>query len=234
MRKTFTAAAMAALAMPAVAHADDTRGVYIAANVGSASMNDVELQYYEDGDELDTRGDVKSALAYGGAIGYDFGLIRAEIEGSYARHKVKSLTVTGLNGTAFGDLDDETQFEVCDYLEVDSCPTSGQFGTDGVKIRQAYGLANLWVDVPVGDTIAPYVGGGIGIGGYEVDGEGKGKMAWQLGAGVAFRITGKTYITADYRHRQIGDTTIVWDEASGINVSKIKSDVFGVGARVGF
>ena len=33
---------------------------------------------------------------------------------------------------------------------------------------------------------AVLIGAGVGISGFEVDGEGKGKLAWQLGAGVAF------------------------------------------------
>lgn len=235
MRKTVVAAALVALAAPSMAHADDVRGIYFAGTVGNASLSDVDVQYYEDGDELDGTFATKDAIMFGGAIGYDFGMVRAEIEASYARHKIKSLTITGYNGTEFVDLDDETQADICDYLEASSCPTSGAtFAGDGLKMRQAYGMANLWVDVPVGDTFAPYVGGGLGIGGYEVDGEGKGKLAWQLGAGVAVRVTGKTFITADWRHRQIGNTNIVWDDASGMRVGKIKSDVFGVGARVGF
>ena len=73
-----------------------------------------------------------------------------------------------------------------------------------------------------------------GISGFEVDGEGKGKLAWQLGAGVAFNVSPGIALTADYRHRQVGATEVPYDNASGFRVTSLKTDSLQAGFRVKF
>lgn len=224
---------------------EDQTGFYVAAQAGIAKVGDVDVDYFDEGGTFGGTGaqdvaqfstDLKSALNVTGVIGYDFGLIRADVEVAYARNKIKSLTIEGINGTAV-TLSPADRADVCDYLEADSCGGSGgTFDVDGGKLRQLSALANVWVDVPTGSIVTPYVGGGLGIAGFELDGEGKGRFAWQLGAGVAFELSPSAAITLDYRHRESKGATIVDEdfEDAGLRIGKLRTDSFSAGVRFRF
>lgn len=248
MFRYFTSAGivvLSAIACPSVALAQDTgnKGFYIGVDAGTSSVGDVDIVYYDAGGTFggtgardEARGEIatKSALAFGGVIGYDFGTIRSDIEIDYSRNKISALTVNNVNGTAV-TLTPADRQEICDYLEADSCGGAGNtFEFDGSRVRQLSAMANVWLDLPVGRTLVPYAGGGIGIAGFEVDGEGTGKFAWQLGAGVAAHLSQSTAITLDYRHRQIGRTTIEYDQNSGFELDKLKINAFTLGLRFTF
>jgi opacity protein-like surface antigen len=243
MKHKYLAAGCVAAAFSGAAHAQDGTGVYIEPHAGIASVSDTDLQYYDGGgtfggtgatDTVDGSVELKDAFIFGGTLGYDFGIIRADLEVAYSKNKVKSLTVDSVNGQAV-TLDPADADDICDYLEVSSCSVSGNtISYDGGRIRQASAMANIWLDIPIGGTITPYVGGGAGIAGFETDGDGKAKFAWQLGAGVAFDLSESVSVTANYRHREVSRTTIEYDEFSGFNVGKIKTDVLSVGLRFKF
>lgn len=246
MRTFFKIIAATALstgvATAAQAQADDT-GVYMSLNVGSAKLSDPTVTYYDVGgtfggtgatDTASAKLDTKSAVTFGGALGYDFGTVRTDIEVQYARHNIASLTVLSLNGSAV-TLTPAERTDVCDYLEATACGGSGNtFTVAGSRARQLSAMGNLWLDLPVSAGVVPYVGGGVGISGFEVDGEGKGKLAWQLGAGVAFNVSPGIALTADYRHRQVGATEVPYDSVSGFRVTSLKTDSFQAGFRVKF
>ncbi|MBB4613065.1 outer membrane protein [Novosphingobium taihuense] len=222
---------------------EDGRGFYIAAEAGVATLNDPVITYYDAGgtfggtgaeDTATARLTTKSAVTFGGTIGYDFGPVRADVQIQYSRHKIPALTIQSVNGSTV-TLDQEARDEVCDYLEADTCGGTGNtFNIPGSRVRQLSAMANLWLDLPVGDKIVPYVGGGAGIAGFEIDGEGKGKFAWQLGAGVAFKLSDKMALTADYRHREVGRTNEAYDASSGFRLSKLKTDALTAGVRFTF
>lgn len=241
MNKTVLGAAalLIGTAMPAAAQ----EGFYVNLGGGSAMVNDTDITYYEDGgtfggagaeDTLGAELDFNAAFALRGSIGYDFGMVRADVEVDYSRNKVKGLTVKTLNGSpvtltaADGD-------DICDFLEADDCSVTGNtIRASGSRARQLTALANIWVDLPIGDTVVPYVGGGLGVGGYELDGEGKAAFAWQLGAGVAFKLSDTIALTADYRYRQLGSTEIAYDEDAGLRVGKVKTSTLAAGVRFTF
>jgi opacity protein-like surface antigen len=221
------------------------RGVYVALQGGVAKVNDVDVDYFDQAgtfggtggqDIAEFKADLKNAFNVKGAVGYDFGLIRADVEVAYSRNKVKGLTVEGINGTPV-TLTAADRTDVCDYLEVDTCGGSGNtFQVDGGKLRQLSALGNIWVDVPTGSVVTPYIGGGLGVAGFELNGEGKARFAWQLGAGVAFNVSPSAAITLDYRHRQAKGATITDDdfEDAGVRVGKIHTNAFTAGARFRF
>lgn len=247
MRNLITTLAIGAAAFGATGAANaqeaDDGGFYVALNVGSASLKDPTVTYYDVGGTFGGTGakdtavaslDTKSAVTFGGTLGYDFGTIRSDIEIAYSRHKIDSLTVVSLNGTTVA-LSAADRADVCDFLEASPCGGAGStFTFDGSRVRQLSVMGNLWLDLPVGDTIVPYVGGGAGIAGFEIDGEGKGKFAWQLGAGVAFKLSSTVALTADYRHRETSKTNIAYDSTSGADVGKLKSDSLLAGIRFTF
>jgi opacity protein-like surface antigen len=219
--------------------------VYVSLDAGVAKVNDVNVDYFDEGgtfggtgtqDTAQFNADLKSAFNVSGAIGYDFGLIRADVEVAYSRNKIKALTLKGLNGSAV-TLTPADRSDVCDYLEADACGGSGNtFEFDGSKLRQLSALGNVWVDVPTGSVVTPYVGGGLGVAGFELDGEGKARFAWQLGAGVAFNVSPAAAITLDYRHREAKGATITGDdfEDAGVRVGKIRTNAFTAGVRFRF
>ena len=224
-------AATALVSVPAMAQDADT-GAYVSLSAGVASVNDLDVNYDDGTDDADFSFDMKSAAVIRGAVGYDFGMVRADVEVSYHRNKVSSVTVERLNGTAV-TLTPADRADVCDFLEANSCGGSGNtFTTDYTsRARQLSALANLWVDLPVGGAVTPYAGGGIGATGYELDGEGEVRFAWQLGAGVAFNVNENIAITGDYRFRQAGGIEI---EDEGLRLGKVKTHTFSAGIRFGF
>jgi opacity protein-like surface antigen len=243
--KTLLGSIVAITISPAIAQADDDKGLYGSLNFGAANVSDVEIQIYDadgefdtaDGvqDTIDTAYDLKSASSLGGSLGYDFGAIRGELEVNYARNKVRGISISKVNGTAVTlTAGDEVDF--CDYAEIDNCTLSGNTVgfANGPRLRQLNAMANIWYDIPVGGKIEPYIGGGLGIAGFEVDGEGKSHFAWQLGAGVAYNISPSFALTADIRHSEAGKTSIAYDANSGFRVGKIKTTSYGLGLRVRF
>ncbi|WP_158703115.1 outer membrane protein [Allosphingosinicella vermicomposti] len=245
--KLVSAVALAAgLAAPVAAQnsePNDGRGFYVAAGIGIASVQDTDAVIYDDGGTFGGTGETdtasatygfKNAAALRGTLGYDFGMFRGDLEIDYSRNKVTALTLNAINGTDV-TIDEEEGEEICDYLEIEGCSVSGNtIRYDGGRVRQLSALANVWVDVPLGGSITPYAGGGLGISGFEVDGEGKARFAWQLGAGAAFNLTSSIAITADYRHRQAKRAEITWDDVSGMTVAKVKTNTFALGLRATF
>lgn len=235
--------AIALSATPAMAQDGDDTGFYVAVTAGAAALKDPSVTYYDAGGTFGGTGttdtaagviDARSAFAITGAVGYDFGLIRTDLEVAYARHKNASLTVTAINGAAT-TLTSTERADVCAFLEAATCGGSDNtFTIDGSRTRQLSAMANAWVDLPVGGMVVPYVGGGLGVSGFEVDGDGKAKFAWQLGAGAALNVTRNIAVTVDYRHREVGAATVAYDATSGLNVGKLKTDTFGAGLRIGF
>lgn len=247
-RHKVIAAGIAALGMgmaaaPAHAQAADTTGFYLGLHVGISSVSDTDITYYDTSGTFGGTGqqdtavgvfDVDKTTSFGGSIGYDFGMIRSDIELDYSRAKINSLTISQVNGQAI-TLSPEDRAEVCDYLEVDTCGGSGNtFEVPGARVRQASAFLNAWVDLPIGGVIAPYAGGGVGVAGFETDGEGTAKFAWQLGAGVAAHFSETVAVTLDYRRRQLSAADIAYDANSGFELGKLKTDTFAAGVRFTF
>ncbi|WP_426170030.1 outer membrane protein [Sandarakinorhabdus sp. DWP1-3-1] len=236
------AALLAGTAFATTASAAE-KGAYIGLSVGVAKLGTTDIGYYDAGgtfggsgatDRADGRLSFKSAAEFKGTVGYDFGTIRADLEIAYARSSTKALTVDSINGSPVtlspGDISD-----ICDYLEASNCAGAGNAITvDGSRLRQLSALGSLWVDLPIGKSVTPYVGAGLGVSGFEADGEGKAQFAWQLGAGVAFNISETTAITIDYRHREAKGTNIAYDSVSGFDIGKLKTDSVSAGVRFTF
>lgn len=248
MRKLLSTLALAATIaaaphMAAAQGSDDDQGAYMAVKVGVANLSDPVVTYYDVGgtfngtgasDTATARLETKGAFAIDGTIGYDFGMVRADVEVAYSRHNIDSLTFLSLNGSTVA-LTPADRADVCTYLEATTCGGSGNtFVIPGSRVRQLSVMGNLWLDLPVGGRLTPYVGGGLGVSGFEVDGEGKGKFAWQLGAGLAVNLSQSLALTADFRHREVGKAEIAFDNVSGFRVEKLKTNSILAGLRVTF
>lgn len=98
-------------------------------------------------------------------------------------------------------------------LEVSHWGAGGDIGCSGKCIVTDFDvdaltvLGNVWIDIPAGHDITPYVGGGIGLGGVGIDDgasdETSWGFAWQLGAGLRFGVGPSTTIDVGYRYKTV-------------------------------
>lgn len=223
---------------------DQEKGLYVALAGGVASANDTRIQYYDVGgtfggsgatDTADATLDFAASGEARGVVGYDFGMFRGDVEIAYARNKIRALTINRLNGAAV-TLTPGDAADVCDYLEVAGCSLTGNTiaFSNGGGVRQLSALANVWVDLPIGKVVTPYVGGGVGVAGFEYGGEGKAGFAWQLGAGVAVHVARHIALTADFRHRDAKGARLAYDSVSGFEVGRVRTNSVSAGLRFTF
>jgi opacity protein-like surface antigen len=129
--------------------------------------------------------------------------LRGEVEISGAWHDVSGEVAFGPNGS----------------------PASTTYDIDGDE-SALFVLANLWVDIPVGDVFRPYVGGGIGFGllnldfdfedtlgaDYKVVDDDDWGFAYQLGAGIAFNFATNMAFDIGYRYKVINNAEFDVDD----------------------
>jgi opacity protein-like surface antigen len=241
LKNLITAAAVTCLTST-FAYAQDAQptGLYAGANAGVAMLNDLDVTYYDAGGTLGGTGgqdtlagelDFKKGPTFGGVVGYDLGMLRTDLEFSFARNKLRSFTAERLNGAAINLTPGDRQ-NACNALGL--CAGSGNtFEVDGGRVRQLNGMANAWIDLPLGG-LTPYAGGGVGFSNFKIEGEDKTRFAWQLGAGAALQLSRALAVTADYRHREARRTNVEFDAVSGLRFGKPKTDTVTLGLRAYF
>ena len=90
--------------------------------------------------------------------------------------------------------------------------TTNQASASG-ELRTFTLMANAWYDFDMGSNFTPYIGGGVGYADNELthgllaDGSG-GDFAWQLGAGVNYKISDGTSVGLGYRYLDAGDIQV--------------------------
>lgn len=201
----------------------------------------------EGSDTIGGRFRTKSAFQIGAELGYDFGMIRAGVELAYGRNKVRGFDVASLNGSPVTEVSDLDAFLFCDYIsdgeaDEDSCSADGTMivgpGGTFAKVRQLSAIASVWVDIPTGLPIEPYVGGGFGLSGYHVkipgDSDGKARFAWHLGGGAAYKFSSAIALTLDYRYRQVKGGTLFEEGDYGVVLGKLKTHSYGAALRFTF
>ncbi|RHW19164.1 hypothetical protein D1610_03375 [Sphingomonas gilva] len=177
-----------------------------------------------------------TGFAVAGALGYDFGMLRAEVEGSWSEADISGIAITGASaGGEEIDIDDFDLEDACDG-DPDCVGFFGPGGFGDAKVRQLGAMANVWLDIPLGG-VEPYVGGGVGVVDLKVTESGADSetlFAWQLGAGVAVPVGDKMKITVDYRHRETDRPDFGSTSSEGIAAERIKSDAAFLGLRFYF
>jgi opacity protein-like surface antigen len=222
-------------ATPALAETGAT-GPYVA--LSGAAADSQKVGYSGDvGPTIAGKVSVKTAAEIKATVGYDFGLVRADAEVSYSRGRVNAVSLTSVGGTTNPNDANSVEFAslICGGFVADgSCTQSGNVVSvkGGSKIRQINALANVWVDLPIAERFHPYVGGGLGIAGFESEGEGRSVFAWQVGAGLAFDVTPQIALTVDYRHRQTSKLKDAFD--IGVDLGRATTNTYGAGVRFQF
>ncbi len=151
-------------------------------DIGAAS-NAVQVNHHEGYD-------------FGGIVGYDFGFVRLEAEGSYRAADIETLDI-GAAGVQAGNL--ATQIA-----------TNRSLGADGDSSVLSF-MVNALADFGADDGIQGFAGGGVGVARTKLDGvsiqtSGPGFLddsdsgfAWQLLAGVRAPLTDTIDVGLKYR-----------------------------------
>ena len=222
------------------AHAARGSGLYLAADLGMA------LSSTSDFESAVTKGqtDFDSALGYSVAVGLGWGGLRMEGEASWRRTDLDSIKFDQLTG------------DLLSRANLDAI-------NDDIKIKGTRStldlMANAWYDVDVGVGFTPYFGGGLGVQyvRYDVDlpldpgripglpsnavnvlsglggDDGDWVLAYQVGAGVGYRLMDSLVVHVGYRYMGAGDPKLNWLDGPAVK-SDAGNHVFRAGVRIGF
>ena len=171
------AVAAISIATPAVAR---DGAPYFGVELGASIVEDGDLEYQGITGTFDGDVGVDHKTGFDGDLigGYDFGMIRAELEIAYKKAKIDETTLATNIGPALGE---------------------------GGKARSVSAMVNALLDFGDDDGWSGYVGGGIGVARttYKVDaisfGATDGNLAWQAIAGVRTAITPNIDLGVKYR-----------------------------------
>jgi opacity protein-like surface antigen len=174
------------------------RYLYVSGIAGVSMMNGQSGGFNEEGPHPNTGSDDNDVFTYGGAIGVaiprEYGLLRLEFE-ARGRNEFHGVT-------------DSFQ------------PPVPTFFYD-VAMRDVWStMFNAWYDVQVRDKWAVYGGGGVGVGGFELQVNdtvvaGRGDTAdfnWQLGFGVIYEINDRVELDFGYRYVNMGNGNVQLSE----------------------
>ncbi len=165
---------------------------YVSANAGGTILSDADI--------TDTAaigsftGEVGFDTGFGvsGAVGYAYGALRFEGEISYRKNDLDDLQVNSLTlgGTTISGV-------------------LGTFALEGDTTALGF-MANGWYDMDTGTPWVPFVGAGLGIAKINIDiesvagiptiyDESDTVFAFQVGAGVGYKVTPTTTVSLSYR-----------------------------------
>ncbi len=243
IRKTVCAVALLWLA-PFVfspeAYAARGSGLYLAADLGMALSSTSEFE------SAVTKGqtDFDSGLGYSVAVGLGWSALRMEAEASWRRTDVDAIEFDQLN------------VDVLSGVNLDAI-------YDNIKVKGTRStldlMANAWYDLDVGVGFTPYFGGGLGVQyvRYDVDlpldplripglpsgaanvlsglggDDGDWVLAYQVGAGVGYRVMESLVVHVGYRYMGAGDPKLSWLSGPPVK-SEAGNHVFRAGVRIGF
>ncbi|MGO4125562.1 OmpA family protein [Inquilinus sp. YAF38] len=193
---TVCAAGAVALLLATPGMAQQATGLYLGAGAGVNIRQDQKWNFNDP--RTDGHADVSFDAAPAGNIyaGYDFGSIRADIEGSFRRNDV---------GTTKLSYD---SFRLNRFITV---PAANDVRVDVKGHEQTVGLmANVYYDFEFGSPFVPYVGGGVGVGfntwkvkakDFDIDFDYSSPLfAYQGIAGVSYYITPNLAANVEYRY----------------------------------
>ncbi len=189
-------------------------------NAGVASLSDADATDTFTGGSATAEIEFDKGLGVTGAVGHSWDNFRLEGELSYRKNDldavdVKTLTVAGVLFTALGTAE----------LEGDT----SSFGF----------MANGWYDFDTGTKWVPFLGAGLGVASINIDAESVAGVtvvydesdtvfAYQVGAGIGYKVTPTTTINLAYRF--FGTSDPEFDDG----VDKIEAEYSSHSILIGF
>ena len=103
-------------------------------------------------------------------------------------------------------------------------------------------MMNLYFDIPVSDAVFPYVmlGGAVGYNHVKLEygnqsvSNHKMNPAWQVGAGISYKVNQKLFTDLGYRYSDYGHVDIIRENGVDYTLDKIKSHSLTLGLRYDF
>lgn len=158
-------------------------GFYLSGNVGASWLEDADIE--RDFNNGSAKAEYDTGFLFGGAFGYDFGMIRTEAEFGYRVNGMDRFMGVSVDGEYVGDI-----------------PASGQITT------LSY-LINSYIDFENESYVTPYIGGGLGIADINMndlrvndkhfDGDDT-VFAYQAAAGLGYDINESLTLDVGYRY----------------------------------
>lgn len=208
-----------------VSSAQAAEGPYVSFQAGGSFLSDADNV----GAGLTIESSFDTGFGLAGAAGYSFkNGIRLEGEVSYRRISLDKLTITndGGLGVALG----------VGSLDGLSLSADGNVSALGF-------MANAFYDFRLGNSVKPYVGGGVGLArlsindvavlGVTIVDDDDTVFAYQVSGGVGFEVTPATTIFLDYRYFATADPSFSDVLGGGFN-SEYASHNVSVGLRYNF
>ncbi len=195
------------------------KGTYIAGNVGVTLLSDSDVRFF--GVEVG-QGSNDPGFNIGGALGYDFGLVRAEIEITHHRAQWD-------------------EFAIGATPALPACPC---VGTDDDHISATSFMVNGFYDYNFDESLfSAFLGAGIGGARVSLDSNDSGAgivdsdvvFAYQFMAGVGYQITNSTTLTLGYRYFTTTNPEFAILTTPGAVIkTEVETNEFLVGARMLF
>jgi opacity protein-like surface antigen len=158
----------------------------------------------------------RDGFVLGAAVGGDLGWLpglRGEVELAYRHSKLGRASASAVITDTFDAvfISHATGFTT---LLTSTLTGTASFASNSGSVRTFTLMANAWYDIDMGSNFTPYVGGGVGYADNEVKhglvfNGSSGDFAWQLGAGVNYKISDGTSIGLGYRYLDAGDVTLL-------------------------
>jgi opacity protein-like surface antigen len=190
-------------------------GWYVSLFGGASWLEDVDIEYdFEDVQDYEVNAETEVGFIVGGAIGtHVMDNLRVELEVAYSEN----------------DVDKIDYFDAGDGSR-DSYDASGKFGILTF-------MGNVWFDIPFGEVISPYIGGGLGVAfvdgneayddfdnGADIFDSSETAFAFQVGAGLRWHVAENIAIDVGYRLRGIDGVDFDNNESTGNSTSDYRAD----------
>ncbi len=164
---------------------------------------------------------------------------RYELEFAYREHGLDSLTIK--NDGGLGELIDTTFGTSFGSL-------NGLSGSVPGEVQSASFMYNIWVDIDTKTPFLPYIGGGIGVSSIWIDDvklsdpelvvtlvdDQDTVFAYQLGAGLGYRLTPWLMLSLDYRWFETIDPEFEFELTGNDFESEFRTHNVGVSLRYQF
>lgn len=171
--------ALVFITTPAQAADGDGKGMYASGNIGITLLSNSDFRFLG-AEVLESSHD--PGFNIGGALGYDYGNIRAEVEVAYREARYEHFSIGAV---------------------LPGCPCTGDDDDDVSAISF---MANGYYDFDIEDSsLVPYLGGGLGGARIVLDDDAgiddqDVVFAYQVMAGIGYEISSSTTLTVGYRY----------------------------------